>query len=114
MTHRSQELKGDLRKLLIHSRVHSAAVTMVTRLALPLKPRRTLAEFRSQRQKRGGLAWVPLELWVPGEQRMWKTAWGDAIGLYKPVGGAMVKPSKGNFWFLRRVNGHTSQKNFQL
>lgn len=38
------------------------AVTMETRLALPPKPRRALAGFRSQREKRGGLALVPLEL----------------------------------------------------
>lgn len=99
MTHRSQGLKADLGKLLIHSRVHNAAVTMVTRISAPPKPRRALAEFRSHRQKRGGLASVPLELWVPGEQRMWKTAWGDAIGLYRPVGGRWVNAPRASIGF---------------
>lgn len=87
MTHRSQELMADLGKLLIRCRVHSAAVTMVTLLPLPPKPRWALAEFRSLKQRRGGLATVPLELLLPGEQRTWKTAWGNAMGLYRPVGG---------------------------
>lgn len=70
MTHRSEELQADFRKLLIQSHVHRAAVTMVTRLVFPSKPQQTLAAFQSQGQKWGGLATVLLELWVTKEERM--------------------------------------------
>ena len=106
MTHRSQELMADLGKLLIRCRVHSAAVTMVTMLPLPPKPRWALAEFRSLKQRQGGLASVLQELWRPGEQRRWKTAWGDAMGLYRPVGGGRRVSAPGQLlsWEEERMN----------
>lgn len=75
MTWGSEELQADFGKLLIQRHVHRAAVTMVTRLVFPSKPQQTLAEFQSQRQKRGGLATVPLEL----RERVRKTAGRDAM-----------------------------------